>query len=145
MKKVMLNIQILLLMMSVLCTTAIGQTMRRDSLRRSGSGTQGTYDRNGRIVGNDSTGRNGRGGAMMSDTMRRRSNVDTDGRRGAMESDGRRRNAESEGRRRNGTTEGDDSMSKRGGGMNHDKMNRKGKMHRDPMKKGNKMKRDSTR
>jgi hypothetical protein len=125
MKKVMMNLQILLLAMSVFCTTAIGQTMRKDTMKRGGSTTQGTYDKNGRIVGNDSTGRNPRGGTVMTDTMIRRGNNNSDG------------------TRRNGRMEGD-TTGKRGG-MNYDKMNKNGKMPKDPMKKGNKMKRDTIR
>jgi hypothetical protein len=121
MKKVIMNLQILTLAMFVFCTTAIGQTMRGDSMKRGGS-TQGTYDRNGRIVGNDSTGRNSRGGTVMTDTMRRRGNMNSDG------------------TRRNGRMEGDTTA--RRGGMNYDKMNKKNK---NPMKKDNKMKRDTIR
>lgn len=114
-------------MMFVLCTTAIGQTMRKDTMKRNGRSSQGTYDRNGRIVGNDSTGRNGRGGTVMTDTIRRRGDRDMNSNRS----------------RRNGRMEGD-TISRRGG-MQYDKMNKKGKMPRHPMKKSNKMKRDSTR
>ena len=124
MKKVMMKLQILLLVMTVICTTAIGQTMRTDTMRRGGN-TTGTYDRNGRIVGNDSTGRNTRGGTVMTDTMRRRGNNNSDG------------------MRKNGRMEGDTNGKR--GGMNYDKMNKTGKMTKDPMKKGNKMKRDTIR
>lgn len=125
MKKVMMNLQILLLAMSVFCTTAIGQTMRKDTMKRGGNTTQGTYDRNGRIVGNDSTGRNPRGGAVMTDTMRRRGNNNSDGtgRKGRMEGD---------------------TTGKRGG-MTYDRMDKKGKTSKDPIKKGNKVKRDTIR
>jgi hypothetical protein len=127
MKRVMIKLQVLLLVMTVFCTTAIGQTMQRDTMRRSGSGstTQGTYDRNGRIVGNDSTGRNQRGGAMMTDTSMRRGNRNSDR------------------MSRNGRMEGD--TTSRRGGMNYDKMDKKGKMKKDPMKKNNRMKRDTIR
>jgi hypothetical protein len=122
MKKGMMNLQIFLLAMTIFCTTAMGQTMRRDSMRR-GENTTGTYDRNGRIVGNDSTGRMPRGGTVMTDTMRRGKNYDNN--RGNS-----RAEADTTGRR---------------GGMNYGRMNKKGKMQKDPMKKGNKMKRDTLR
>lgn len=136
MKKIMMNLQILVLTMSVFCTAVIGQTMRKDTMRYGSSNTQGTYDRNGRIVGNDSTGRNNRGGTLMTDTMRRRGNMTSDRTRrsGTMNSDGMRRNGKMEG----------DPTGRRGG-MIYGRMNNKGKMNKNPMKKSNKMKRDSTR
>ena len=120
MKKVIINLQILVLAMTIFCTTAIGQTMRKDSM----SGTE-KYDRNGRITGNDSNGKYGRGGTMETDTMRKGGKMNSD-RMG-----------------RNGRMEGD-TTGKRGG-MKYGGMNKKGKMKKDPMKKGSKMKRDSTK
>jgi hypothetical protein len=126
MKKVMINSQILVLALVLFCTTAFGQTMRRDSMNRgNGSTTQGTYDRNGRIVGNDSMGRMPRGGAMMTDTTKMRGRNGYDNNRG------------------NSRMEGD--TTGRRGGMNYGGMNKKNKMKKDPMKKNNKMKRDTLR
>jgi hypothetical protein len=125
MKQVIGKSQILVLAMVLFCTTAFGQTMSRDSMnRKNGSTTQGTYDRNGRIVGNDSTstGRMSRGGTMMTDTMRR-------GRNGY------------DNNRGNSRMEGDTTGRK--GGMNYGGMNKKNNMKKDPMKKNNKMKSDS--
>lgn len=77
MKKTIINLQIFLLAMSVFCTTAIGQTMRKDSLR------------NGRIIGHDSERRNSRGGTVMTDTTRRSRSTNTERgqRNGRMEGD----------------------------------------------------------
>ena len=119
MKKVVINLQALVLVMTLFCTTAIGQTMRKDSM----SGTE-KYDRNGRITGNDSNGKYGRGGTMETDTMRRNGKMNSD-----------RMN-------KNGKMEGNDNGKK--GGMKYDGMNKRNKMQKDPMKRDSKMKRDTT-